>query len=87
MTSTDDILSNQRFQEKLGTLGPMMNTQGVEQNRKIIQQGIAERERLRRMMEARAGYSAMTPGMMSPLLGNENVAPLGSLLSPDTYMP
>ena len=87
MTSTDDILSNQRFQEKLGTLGPMMNTQGVEQNRKIIQQGIAERERLRRMMEARAGYSAMTPGMMSPLLGNENVAPIGSLLSPDTYMP
>ena len=87
MTSTDDILSNQRFQEKLGTLGPMMNTQGVEQNRKIIQQGIAERERLRRMMEARAGYSAMTPGMMSPLLGNEYVAPIGSLLSPDTYMP
>ena len=87
MTSTDDILSNQRFQEKLGTLGPMMNTQGVQQNRKIIQQGIAERERLRKMMEARAGYSAMTPGMMSPLLGNEYVAPIGSLLSPDTYMP
>ena len=87
MTSTDDILSNQRFQEKLGTLGPMMNTQGVQQNRKILQQGIAERERLKRMMEARAGYSAMTPGMMSPLLGNEYVAPIGSLLSPDTYMP
>ena len=87
MTSTDDILSNQRFQEKLGTVGPMMNTQGVNRNRQILQQGIAERKRLEEMMKARAGYSAMTPGTMSPLLGNEYVAPVGSLIAPDTYWP
>ncbi len=79
LTSTDDILSNQRFQETLGSVGPMINTMGLQRNRKMIQDLIAERKRLEQLMGRRQGYVAMTPGTFSPLLANESVQQYGGI--------
>ena len=97
-TTAEDILANKRFEEKLSALSPIMHTSGTEKNRRIIQDLIAEREKIKRMMNARAGFAGVTPGTFAPFYGSEvgqmatgafdmGAGSVSGLLTPETYKP